>query len=181
MIDTYVSFKKRAECWMPDIKKAATDLMDFEAYLEKLLKNKRTISTGKPANKILLEYRNILESLFDIKSILCKTHKSEIVLDRNIEGKLKSLKSNIRIFILNFYKGTKKHLKCLLNMLPEVENKKQDKKYAHNMIDIVRVGRLHSQIVEYIYSYISILFILRNLCMNIKDGISNNKRSTWKL
>lgn len=183
MVDTYVPFRKRTDYWMPEIKKATADLKDFETYLKKLLRNKHTISTGKPTENVLLEYRNILNSIFDIKNILCKTHKSEIALDEIINRKYEFLKSNVRVFILNFFRGTEKHLNFLVSVLPEVEKKKQDRNYTQDTIDILRKGRLHSQIVDYIYSYIRILFILRNLFMNIKEGISqnNNKASTWKL
>jgi len=183
MVGIYVSFKKHSEYWLPEIDKINSDLKNFEIYLNNLIRKKQTTSTGKPIDKILLEYKEIIDGFSIIKNILCKSNESEEILNRFIIKIFNLLKNNILDFALIFFRGTKVHLKLLKSHFPEFEEMKVDKCSAQNTIEIIKIGKVYSLTVDCIYSYFEMLSIFRNICMNIKEGItkSNNRTSIWKL
>ena len=182
MVGTYALFKKHTEILLPEIGKSYDDLMNFEAYLNNLAKKKPVTSAGKPIEKILSEHKEIVDSLRNIENALSGSHESLEDLDNLIVQEFVHIKGKIHPFLLNFFKGTPRHLAILESNLSVPEGKKDDNNSAQSKSDIIRSGELHAQTVDYIYAYIGFLSMFRNICMYIKSGTTrNSKTSIWKL
>lgn len=182
MVGTYALFKKHTEILLPEIGKSYSDLTNFRAYLSNLAKKKPTTSTGKTIDEILSEHKEIIDSLHKIENALSNPHESLEDLDNSIIPQFVLIKSKIHPFLLNFFKGTPRHLTILESNLSVPEDKKDDKISVQNTNDVIKSGELHAQTVDYIYAYIGFLSMFRNICMYIKSGTArSNKTSIWKL
>jgi len=182
MVGTYALFKKHTEILLPEISKSYDDLMNFETFLNNLAKKKPITSTGKSITEILSEHKEIVNSLRNIENVLSGHHESLEDLDSRIVQKFVHIKGKIHPFLLNFFKGTQRHLAILESNLSVPEGKKDDNHSVQNKSDVLKSGELHAQVVDYIYAFIGFLSMYRNICMYIKSGIArNNKASIWKL